>query len=170
VDVFGLVLLVICLSFFVLPPLQAQRKTLTFPRGFAPIGASSWRLSLGSLQVGSAPKVPTTRPPGALGRPDEICFRTVRDARPPLVVTMYVWGELQTLEAATVHVLARMLYRRCPYWTEISCEDIAQRLARGLVVTVPDAEAVFLPGTFTVGDYVPSESKGWTPAEGGAGL
>jgi hypothetical protein len=78
-------------------------------------------------------------------------------------VTVYAWGELSTLQAATVHVLARKLYRRCPYWSEASCEDIAERLARGLVVTVPDAEAVFLPGEFIVGNYVPCDSQGWTP-------
>jgi hypothetical protein len=139
----------------------AKRNLLIYLRGFAPIGAGGWRTSRGSPQVGSAPKVPTTRPPTALGTPDEICVRPVGHA--PLVVTVYAWGELSTLQAATVHVLARKLYRRCPYWTEASCEDIAERLARGLVVTVPDAEAVFLPGDFVVGDYRPSDSQGWMP-------
>jgi hypothetical protein len=162
VDVSVLVPLVACaLCLWVLTE-AAKRRPLTCLRGFAPFRASSWRTSSESQEVGFAPTITTTRPAAALGTPDEIRFRSVRDA--PLVVTVYTWGELSTLRAATVHALSRMLYRRCPFWTEASCVEIAERLARGLVVTVPDAEAVFLPGEFVVGDYAPFESQGWTPA------
>jgi hypothetical protein len=167
VDVSVLVLLVVCGLCLLVLTEPAKRRPLTFLRGFAPFRASSWRTSSESQEVGSASKVTTTRPHAALGTPDGIRFRPAGDA--PLVVTVYTWGELSRLEAATVHALARKLYRRCPFWTEASCDDIAERLARGLVVTVPDAEAVFLPGEFVVGDYVPSDSQGWTPAAVGVG-
>jgi hypothetical protein len=81
-----------------------------------------------------------------------------------LTVTAQVWGESWFIEASTVEGLASALYRRCPWWTEASAEMVAGMLAKGQVVMVPEAEAVFLLGRFDVAPVALGETPGWVPA------
>jgi hypothetical protein len=80
------------------------------------------------------------------------------------VITMYVFGKLSKFTAKSPHDLSRKLHRRCPFWTVPSCDRVAAELWRGIVVTVPDAEAVFLRGTFDVEACTMSDDPRYVPS------
>jgi hypothetical protein len=79
------------------------------------------------------------------------------------VVTAQVWGESWTVEASTVELLGKALYRRCPWWTESSAEMVAEMLGKGQVVLVPEAEAVFLLGRFDIWPVALADTPGYCP-------
>ncbi len=83
----------------------------------------------------------------------------------PLVVTTFMWGELDRIEASSVQHLARKLYNLCPFWTRDTCVTMADKLAQGLVLTVQDAEAVFLPGVVQVAEHPVRHREAWRPVE-----
>lgn len=82
-----------------------------------------------------------------------------------ITVTTVLWGEMGLVEASNVAQLARKLYTRCPFWTRATCDEMAAALARGVVLTVQDAEAVFLPGRFQVAEASVGYDESWTPTE-----
>lgn len=83
----------------------------------------------------------------------------------PLVVTTFMWGELGRIEASTVLHLADKLSTLCPFWTYETCFNMAARLSYGDVLTVQDAEAVFIPGAHAVLEVPVFQREGWSPAE-----
>lgn len=82
-----------------------------------------------------------------------------------ITVTTFMWGELDRIEASSVQHLARQLYNRCPFWTRDTCFTMADKLSRGLVLTVQDAEAVFLPGILQVAEVRVHHRDAWRPLE-----
>jgi hypothetical protein len=80
------------------------------------------------------------------------------------VVTAQVWGQTWTVKASSVERLAAALHRRCPWWTEASAEMVAGMLAKGQVVMVPEAEAVFLRGRFDIWPVALADEPGYRPA------
>ena len=81
-----------------------------------------------------------------------------------ITVTTFMWGELGRIEASSVLHLSRKLYNLCPFWTRDTCYTMASKLARGMVLTVQDAEAVFLPGVFQVAEVAVRHVEDWTPS------